>query len=148
MDPHGAPDRPDEADVRGRLVVWSAGSLDRPAATPRWRRALTSAGLVGGAALGLSGLLVGVATWSVVTPVDGQPPRPLWVTPPRVEDKVAVAVTESPSASPSTSPTDRPTSLATGSTPSPTSSVDDHGGLRDQPGSGSSGRGSGDSGKG
>jgi hypothetical protein len=120
-----AEDRPvqnHEPDVRGRAVVWSAGSLHDAAADHRWRRVLGNAGLLGGVGLGVSGLLIGVATWSVITPVGAQTPRQLWVTPPHVERGVPVA--DATSAPPSVSATGgSPTALPTGS---PTS--DDHGG--------------------
>ena len=113
-----------EPDVRGRTVVWSAGSLDGPADARRWRRTLGNAGLLGGVALGVSGLLLGVATWSVITPVDAQAPRQLWVNPPRVERGVPVADATTVTAVPVTAPS----TTSTADMPSGSATVDDHGG--------------------
>ncbi len=130
-----------EPDVRGRTVVWSAGSLNGPADGRRWRRTLGNAGLLGGVGLAVSGLLIGVATWSVVTPVDAQAPQQLWVTPPQVARGVPVA--DATTATPSDSPSENTATAIP--TVSPTS--DDHGGRRDDTSSGVAGSsGSGSSG--
>ena len=96
-------------DSRRRPVVLQAQA---PAPVSLRHRPLRLLGWVGGAIAGVAaaaGLIAGgTAVWSAVDPGSGQPPAPLWISPPPTVDVPSDDRTIPPTASPTDTPSASP----------------------------------------